>query len=106
MPRTGPLYKRDLEKIRDPQGRDAGVVEYIDVVQNSPEWLEARRGLVTASNFAIVLREGTDGDPSATREDFLYRLAGEILSGEVAESFKSEAMKRGNLMEAEARDRY
>ncbi|OFX05677.1 MAG: hypothetical protein A3E78_03245 [Alphaproteobacteria bacterium RIFCSPHIGHO2_12_FULL_63_12] len=82
------------------------MVEHVDVVQNSPEWLEARRGLVTASNFAIVMREGKDGKAALTREDFLYRLAGEILSGEVAESFKSEAMKRGNLMEAEARERY
>lgn len=106
MPRTGPLYRRDLDKLREPTARDDGVVEYVDVVQNSPEWLEARRGLVTASNFAVVMREGKDGETALTREDFLYRLAGEILSGEVAESFKSEAMKRGNLMEAEARERY
>lgn len=81
-------------------------IEFVDCEQNTPEWLEARRGLITASNFKIVMREGKDGKESATRRDLLYKLAGEVLSGEVNEGFKSEAMKRGNAMEAEARDRY
>lgn len=82
------------------------VVEHVDCEQNSKEWLEARRGIITASNFKIVMREGKDGGESSTRRDLLYRLAGETLSGEVAESFKSEAMKRGNEMESEAATRY
>ena len=81
-------------------------VEIIDCVQNSEEWLEARRGLITSSNFKIVRREGKDGGESSTRRDLLYKLAGEILSGKVNEGFKSEAMKRGNAMEAEIRGHY
>lgn len=81
-------------------------VEHIPCLQNSAEWLEARRGLITASNFKIILREGKDGKESATRRDLLYKLAGERLSGQVNEGFKSDAMKRGNEMEAEAAERY
>lgn len=82
------------------------LVEFFDVEQNTDEWLELRRGMITASNFKVVMREGKDGGESATRRDLLYRLAGEILSGEVAESFRSEAMKRGNAMEQDARAQY
>ena len=81
-------------------------VEIIDCIQNSDPWLEARRGLITSSNFKIVRRAGKDGGESSTRRDLLYKLAGELLSGKVNEGFKSEAMKRGNAMEAEARAHY
>lgn len=78
-----------------------------DLEQGTPDWFEARRGLMTASNFAVIMREGKDGDASKTREGLLYDLAGEILSGYPAEeTFKSAAMKRGNDMEPEAREYY
>ena len=92
-------------KAKAPAKREE-TVEIIDCVQNTDSWLEARRGLITASNFKIVMRSGKDGGESLTRRDLLYRLAGEILSGKVNEGFKSEAMKRGNAMEAEARAHY
>ena len=92
-------------KIKAP-AKPEDVVEIIDVEQGSTEWLEIRRGIVTASNLKIIMRSGKDGGESATRRGLLYKLAGEILSGEVEEGFKSEAMKRGNLMEPEAREYY
>jgi hypothetical protein len=79
---------------------------FYDVVQGGDEWLELRRGILTASNFKIVLREGVDGEASKMREKLLYTLAGERLSGKVAETFRSEAMSRGHQMEPAARDYY
>lgn len=75
----------------------------IDVEQGSTEWLEARLGLVTASHFSVVMAQGRDGGESMTRTQYQHRLAGEIITGRVAEeTFKSKAMERGKEMEPEA----
>lgn len=81
-----------------------GPAEIIDdFEQGSPEWTEVRLGIPTASNFAMVLR---DGD-SVTRTEYLYKLAGERLTGRPAEGkIKTAAMIRGNEMEEEAREDY
>jgi hypothetical protein len=84
-----------------------GAAEFhYDVEQGSPEWFELRRGIPTASNFAAVMANGRDGGESITRGKLLDRLAGEILSGELAETFSNAAMERGKAMEAEARAWY
>lgn len=87
---------------RKPSQPEDKVEFFHDVVQNSAEWLELRRGVITASQFKVVLR---DSD-SETKGDLLYKLAGELLSGQVDEGFKSEAMRRGHEMELAARDHY
>lgn len=75
----------------------------VDVAQGSPEWFQARLGIPSASNFGCVMANGRDGGPSLTRTEYLYRLAGEIITGEPAEeTFKSRAMERGKEMEPEA----
>jgi hypothetical protein len=73
-----------------------------DCEQNSPEWLEARRGIPTASRFSDVLAKGQ----GITRKKYLRTLAGEILTGEVAESFSNAHTERGHAMEGEARTMY
>lgn len=50
----------------------------------------------------MVLR---DSD-SKTRGQYLRRLAGEILTGAPAETYRNKSMERGSEMEAEARDAY
>lgn len=77
-------------------------LQIIDCAQNSPEWLEARRGVVTASQFSAVLSKGE----GKTRKAYMNRLAAEIITGEPLETFKSMEMERGHAMEAEARDLY
>ncbi len=85
-----------------------GPVEIVEgIEQGSPEWRELRRGVPTASNFSTIVAEGRDGDASKTRTLYLHRLAGERLTGELAEeTFRSKAMDRGNEMEPEARDQF
>lgn len=73
-----------------------------DCEQNSPEWLEARRGIPTASRFSDVLAKGQ----GITRKKYLRTLAGEILTGECAESFSNVHTERGHAMEGEARTMY
>ncbi len=77
-------------------------LEIIDCAQNSPEWYAARLGIPTASRFKDVLAKGQ----GLTRKKYLYTLAGERLTGEMAESYTNGDMERGHAMEAEARERY
>lgn len=78
-----------------------------DCEQGSDAWRALRLGIPTASNFSDVMADGKDGNASKMRTGYLYRLAGEILTGEVAEeTFRSKSMERGVEMEPEARDQF
>lgn len=77
-----------------------------DCEQGSEEWFAVRRGIPTASEFHTVLAKGKDGGASITRRKYLYTLAAEIITGEVAEGYANAHMDRGKVMESEARDLY
>ena len=81
-------------------------IEIIECEQGSDVWKKVRLGLPTASNFSAILASGKDGGESKTRRDYMYRLAGEILTGEPTENYKNAFMDRGNQMEEEARAYY
>jgi len=81
-------------------------MEVFDCLQGSPEWHECRRGIPTASEFATVMASGRGGAESKTRKTYLYKLAGEIITGEVMEGFANSHMDRGREMEADARAAY
>lgn len=97
------MAKAAKTKKQDPVNSD---VEVIECEQRSVEWTQYRLGLLTASNFGIIMRNGKDGGESATRKDLLYALAGERLTGEPAENYQSAAMQRGIEMEPDAREHY
>jgi hypothetical protein len=77
-------------------------VEVIHCAQNSPEWLQARMGIPTASAFSQLLAKGE----GKTRRTYMLKLAGEIITGEPMESFSNEHTERGHALEDEARDLY
>lgn len=78
------------------------LVEFLDVEQLSEDWYALRRGIPTASKFSSILAEGE----GKMRTKYLCQLAGEIISGETAETFRNEAMERGRIMEDAARAYY
>jgi len=82
------------------------MIQIHNVEQGSEEWLRLRAGRPTASMFATVLARGKDGGASLTRKTYLYRLAGEILTGDVYEGYRNADMDRGHDMEPAARDLY
>lgn len=82
------------------------MIQIYDMSQGSPEWFAARKGLPTASQFATILANGRGGAPSKTRQTYLYKLAGEILTGEPMDSFSNVHTERGHAMEPEARQFY
>jgi len=77
-------------------------MEIIDIEQGSDEWFAARLGSIGGSSIASVVAKGQ----GKMRTNLLYRLAGEILSGQPYDSYHNDHMARGNAQEAEARDMY
>lgn len=75
---------------------------FTDIDQGSAEWFAARAGIPTASRFSTVMAKGE----GKTRAEYMRKLAGEIITGEQAESFSTPHMERGKAMEDEARETY
>lgn len=73
-----------------------------DVEQGTPEWLKARMGIPTASEFSTVLARGE----GKIRSAYMRKLAGELLTGEPMENYTNADMMRGKAMEEQARDTY
>jgi len=73
------------------------MITWHDAPQGSDEWLDARMGLLTASNFKTALSKGS------TRDTLMRKMAAEIAWGANDEGYKSAAMQRGYDLEAEAR---
>lgn len=82
------------------------MMRVVDCVQGSEEWLRARAGMPTASEFHAILAKGRSGDESKTRRTYMHKLAGEIITGEPAEVYTNAHMERGKIMEDEARELY
>jgi hypothetical protein len=77
------------------------------IPQGSQEWFDLRLGKVTGSKFKAVLTKGTKGaEYGATFLTYARELAEQLYIGEMKESYKSEAMQRGNDQEPNARNRY
>jgi len=72
--------------------------------QHDKEWFDARLGNPGASHFGMILT--ATGKVSAQRQDYLYRLAGEVISGRREESFISYRMQQGTEKESESRMVY
>jgi predicted phage-related endonuclease len=77
-----------------------------DLHQGSTEWLEARRGLITASEMKLLLTptlKNADNDKSRAH---IWELAAQRITGHVEPSYISDDMLRGEEDEITARDLY
>lgn len=68
--------------------------------QGTPAWLAVRLGVPTTSNFGKIITP--DGKPSGQADDYLNELIGQLLTGKAEETYKSQAMQRGNELEPHA----
>lgn len=75
------------------------------IAQGTDEWFAARRGKVTASRVADLIARTKSGF-SASRESYRAELVLEILTGNTADRFTSDAMRWGTEKEPEARAKY
>jgi putative phage-type endonuclease len=78
-------------------------MQVFDFEQGTPEWFDARKGIVTASKAATFMA----GGQGKSRLAYMYQLIGEIMTGEPISTFSGNAhTERGHEMEPVARDLY
>lgn len=86
---------------------DDGLTVYENLEQGTDEWLEARRGIITASVIGQLITPKTmklaNND---TSRDLVRTLAAERITGRVHDTGKSWAMLRGHLEEPFAKEEY
>ena len=70
--------------------------------QGTDEWKAARCGNPGATGISNIIT--STGQPSKSREKYLYQMAEEKITGIKPDSFQSYAMARGHELEPEARD--
>ena len=63
-----------------------------------------RIGIPTASNFDKIVT--MKGEPSKQKQKYLYKLAGEHITGVPEDTYQNAVMSRGTEMETEARNLY
>ena len=76
-----------------------------EIAQRSEEWFKARLGKITASSVADVLAKTKTG-VSASRGNYLIKLAIQRVTGQIEESFTNDAMQWGIDNEDQARVAY
>lgn len=85
-----------------------GSAVFITLQQGSPEWFQARSGVITASEIAplLVAGKGPNG-LGAGALTAAHVVAAEIIcGGPVTQSFENEHTRRGHAKEAEFRENY
>ncbi|MFK3558301.1 YqaJ viral recombinase family protein [Pasteurella multocida] len=75
----------------------------LDCEQGTEEWLVARLGIPTATGIKNIV--SASGQRSSGYISYLAELVAESIEG-ASESFKSQAMERGNALEPSARMAY
>ena len=76
-----------------------------EIEQNTEEWFQLRIGKITASNFAKVMANNGKafGNPA---KEYAMRTALESRTGITLDSYTSDWMERGKMLEAQARELY
>lgn len=80
--------------------------EYPELEQGSPEWLEARRGIVTASVVGQLLTATGRPASNETSRRLTLTLVAERITGLIEPVWVNDDMLRGQLDEPIARDLY
>lgn len=73
---------------------------FYDIEQRTPEWRQIKCGVLSSTDAAALLANGEG------RKKAIYRVACEIVTGDPAESYQNDYMRRGQAQEAEARAKF
>ncbi len=84
----------------------ANIRIFADMVQGSGEWMAARCGLLTASEFDRILTPTLKIAANAKERAHLWELAAQRISSHVEPQYISDAMLRGHENEITARELY
>ena len=84
----------------------AGPPVHIEVTQGTDEWLEARRGMLTASEVERIITPTLKVAQNGQSRKHVYAIAAQRITGYVEPSYFSDAMLRGHEDEVAARASY
>ena len=79
-------------------------MKILQAEQGTQEWLDARLGRPSASQFYKLIT--TSGKPSASADDYISEMIAERITGESEPIYVNEWMQRGTELEPEARATY
>ena len=79
---------------------------YDQLEQGTPEWLEARRGIITASTVGKLLTSTGKVASNETSRALTETLIAERLTGQIDYTPPTRDMQRGTILEAFSRDIY
>lgn len=83
-----------------------GVVYHRDILQGSQEWLDIRRGKLTASEMKKIITPTLKVANNDDSRRHVYEIAAQRITGFVKEGYTSYDMMRGHEEEVDARDHY
>ncbi len=92
----------DRDEAQSGEGATVSELQIFDCEQNSPEWIQARLGVVTASCFKDVMAEGE----GKTRRKYMLTVVGERIAGQPFERYTNADMERGHVLEGPAGEEY
>lgn len=79
---------------------------HADLIQGSDEWLEARRGILTASEMKLIITPTLKPASNDKERSHLFELLAQRITGHVEPAYVSDDMLRGQEDEIEARALY
>lgn len=83
-----------------------GITYHHDIIQGSDEWLECRRGILTASEMKLIITPTLKIASNDKERSHLYELLAQRISGYVEPHYISDDMLRGREDELFARIAY
>lgn len=78
------------------------MITHHNVIQGTDEWLELRRGMLTASEMHLIITPALKIAANDKERAHLYELLAQRISGYVEPRFVTDAMLRGHVDEIEA----
>lgn len=99
-------YHHDLTQGCEDGPYSMTITYHDDVVQGSQEWLDRRKGLLTASEMKFVLTPTLKIASNEKEKTHLFELLAQRITGYVAPSYISDEMLRGQEEEVYAIDLY
>ena len=84
-----------------------GIEYHMDLIQNTDEWLRIKLGVISASNFGLLVTEKTMKTANNDKvRTLIYQLACERITKEIGDNYQSWDMMRGHKEEVLAKDMY
>lgn len=91
-----------MEMIDHAGGRTSSVRIHTDLIQGTDEWLEARLGMLTASEMKLIVTPTLKAASNDKERSHLYELLGQRISKYIEPRYVSDDMLRGRDDEVDA----